>query len=195
MEVLLVRHMESTFNVAHRVQGQTNKSVLTSEGVLRAKKLSFALKEKYPHAEGLFSSDLVRARQTANELALPYSLPVVFDPRLREVSRGFFEGISYDSLLWKFYKKFEKRGIDLGTILPGMESLDLALDRFIQATTDKINSDRLFIVVSHGEVMRLFWARLSGFSLSQTLCSSAFHIRNGCVLEIDSTFNPKEVLL
>jgi broad specificity phosphatase PhoE len=67
--------MESTFNVAHLVQGQTNKSVLTSEGVLRAKKLSFALKEKYPHAEGLFSSDLVRARQTANELALPYSHP------------------------------------------------------------------------------------------------------------------------
>lgn len=187
--------MESTFNVTRRVQGQTNKSVLTSEGVLRAKKLSFALKEKYPHAEGLFSSDLVRAKQTATEFASPYSLPVVLDSRLREISRGFFEGVSYDSRLWKIYKRFERKGFDLGKVLPGVESLEFALDRFSVAIMPLIKSDSLSIVVSHGEVMRLFWAKLNGFTLGQTLKTSDFYIKNGCVLEIDSKLNPREVLL
>lgn len=63
MELLLVRHGESTWNVAGRMQGQTASPALTDRGRRQAVEAGAQLLAL--GAERLLTSDLLRARQTA----------------------------------------------------------------------------------------------------------------------------------
>ena len=47
----------------------------------------------------VWSSDLLRARQTAERIAEAHGLAVVTDERLRDVALGSLEGRSYDALV------------------------------------------------------------------------------------------------
>lgn len=47
----------------------------------------------------VWSSDLLRARQTAERIADAHGLAVVTDERLRDVALGSLEGRSYDALV------------------------------------------------------------------------------------------------
>ncbi|WP_236791377.1 histidine phosphatase family protein [Amycolatopsis sp. GM8] len=87
----LVRHGESEWNLAGRVQGQSPEAgALTPRGLDQAARAAAALAERA--AGAIFSSDLPRARQTAEVIAAALGLPVREDPRLREQNLGFLEG-------------------------------------------------------------------------------------------------------
>jgi broad specificity phosphatase PhoE len=97
--ILLVRHGETDWNAEKRIQGQTNSS-LNERGREQARALAEQLEGQ--QIDAVYSSDLDRARETAEILALRLDLPVVLDPDLRERNFGSWEGRTVDELeeLW-----------------------------------------------------------------------------------------------
>ncbi|HLW37236.1 MAG TPA: histidine phosphatase family protein [Candidatus Eremiobacteraceae bacterium] len=89
MQVLLVRHGETTWNLEGRYQGRKDPP-LSHRGLLQAQALAQRL-----HAEpiaAVFSSPLKRAAQTAQVCADALGLEVTLDSRLLEISHGAWEG-------------------------------------------------------------------------------------------------------
>ena len=87
LDLWLIRHGQSTWNVEGRTQGQQNPP-LTPLGEEQAKRLRPRLANL--HFDVVYSSDLARAAQTA-QIASPTN-NICYDKRLREISRGIYEG-------------------------------------------------------------------------------------------------------
>jgi broad specificity phosphatase PhoE len=93
--ILLVRHAQSTWNAAGLWQGQADPP-LSPEGLHQAARLATE-----PQLEGidlLLSSDLQRARQTAQAISFAYALPVTELVELREVDVGSWSGRTRDAI-------------------------------------------------------------------------------------------------
>ena len=93
----LVRHGESGWNLARRVQGQSVEAPsLTALGRAQARAAVELLAELAPRARLVVSSDLPRARETALIVAGGLGLPLRWDPGLREQDLGALEGRTLD---------------------------------------------------------------------------------------------------
>lgn len=90
--LILLRHGQTHYNVASRMQGQLDTD-LTEYGVAQAKTAAQALASRDPLL--IRSSDLRRARDTAQALAEVTGLPVETDIRLRETHLGDWQGLSH----------------------------------------------------------------------------------------------------
>ena len=94
----LVRHGESTWNLAGRIQGQSPEAGgLTSAGRAQARLTADLLADRSTRPAAIVASDLIRARETAEIIAARLSLPLEFDPELREQQLGVLEGQRLDS--------------------------------------------------------------------------------------------------
>ncbi|HEU5477437.1 MAG TPA: histidine phosphatase family protein [Gaiellaceae bacterium] len=89
--LLLVRHGETDWNADGRLQGQTDRP-LSDFGRRQARELAEELEDE--QLEAIYSSDLARARETAEIVGARLGLPVVFDPDLREKDWGTWEGLT-----------------------------------------------------------------------------------------------------
>jgi broad specificity phosphatase PhoE len=85
----LVRHGESTWNSLRLVQGYNDDAILTAVGRRQAEIMA---KTFAGPVVSLYSSDLRRARQTADALSRSLGLPLHTDARLRERNLGICEG-------------------------------------------------------------------------------------------------------
>jgi probable phosphoglycerate mutase len=90
--VLLVRHGETVWNVERRMQGGTDVP-LSDVGRAQARALAARLRGAPPVR--IVSSDLVRARETADVVAAACGVEVVVEPRLREQHLGAWEGRTF----------------------------------------------------------------------------------------------------
>ena len=87
----LVRHGESTWNVAGLAQGQHDEAELTERGLRQASDAAWQFRDHPIRA--IYASDLRRAQQTAAAFAAVVGVPVFADARLRERSLGVLEGV------------------------------------------------------------------------------------------------------
>jgi probable phosphoglycerate mutase len=94
-QLVVLRHGRTSWNATGRFQGQADVP-LDERGQLQAEQAAEVLAELSPAA--IYSSDLVRARATAEPLARACGLPVVTDERLREIHVGTWEGLTIDEL-------------------------------------------------------------------------------------------------
>jgi probable phosphoglycerate mutase len=92
----LVRHGESTWNIAGLAQGHNDEAELTERGLRQA--ADVAAQFGYRPVRAIYTSDLRRARQTAAAFAEVLGLPVYTDPRLRERSLGVLEGTAHEAI-------------------------------------------------------------------------------------------------
>jgi len=90
LTLLLVRHGQTEWNALGLMQGQTAHIPLTELGHAQAAAAAAELAGIRPGA--LISSDLLRARQTADHCARATGLPVAVTPALREQGYGVLEG-------------------------------------------------------------------------------------------------------
>jgi probable phosphoglycerate mutase len=95
LTLLLVRHGQSEWNAAGRMQGQTPHVPLTTLGHEQAGQAAAELARLTRDGAGpgwLLSSDLLRAVQTAEHCAAATGLPVQTTAALREQGYGVLEG-------------------------------------------------------------------------------------------------------
>lgn len=89
-EVLIIRHGQTDWNKMKRLQGHSDIP-LNDKG--RQQALALAEMLQGETLDGVYSSDLLRAFNTAEEIAKWHQLNVHADPHLRERCYGVFEGM------------------------------------------------------------------------------------------------------
>ena len=132
--ILLVRHGETEWNAAGRVQGWTD-SPLSDRGRAQAARLAARL-AAFPLA-AVYASDLSRARDTARALAAPHGLPVLDDPGLRERCYGDWEGLTLSELEARYPDAWDRyhRQRALDVLIPGGETWEEVAARVVPSCT------------------------------------------------------------
>jgi len=89
--ICFIRHGETDWNVDKRIQGQTDIP-LNETGMRQA--LAMAFNAAHHSFDAIYSSDLMRAHDTAKMLAERRGLEIKTLPQLRERHYGIFQGIT-----------------------------------------------------------------------------------------------------
>ena len=151
--LVLVRHGETAWNRAARIQGHTDIP-LSALGLAQAERLAEALADE-PLA-AIYASDLSRARQTAEALARVHGLSLRLDVGLRERSFGRFEGLSWDEISQGFPEDAARwRQREPGFAVGGGESL-IAFSARCLAAARRAAADHPgqgIAIVAHGGVL------------------------------------------
>ena len=95
MEVYFLRHGETEWNREKRIQGSTEWTDLTDEGVRAAEAARDGMMAAGLRFDRLYTSPYRRALHTAQILGAGLGLEPVVDRRLRELSFGRYEGTEY----------------------------------------------------------------------------------------------------
>jgi probable phosphoglycerate mutase len=153
--LVLWRHGRTAWNAQGRAQGQRDVP-LDDVGVEQARAAAARLASLGPSA--IVSSDLLRAADTAAELARLTGLDVVYDRRLREVNFGEREGMTLEESLTRFPEQTRRwlRGEEVR--FPGGETYLETAERFADALSDvaaATGADDTAVVVAHGGAMRV----------------------------------------
>jgi len=152
-QLIIVRHGETEWNIKSIRQGNLD-SRLTEKGMAQAKALAQRLARE--HFTALYSSDLGRAVQTAEEVASVTGHEIITDPRLRERHLGIFQGLSGEEIKQKHPEEYKlHRSLGPDYVIPGGESVRQQVARNI-AYLNEIGSKHLgetIVVVTHGGVI------------------------------------------
>jgi probable phosphoglycerate mutase len=162
--LLLIRHGETAWNAAGRIQGQLDVP-LSATGVWQAQRLATRLAAE-PIA-AVFASDLARAALTAQPLAQALGLAIVFDRRLRERHFGIFEGHTLEEVAARFPAEFAAwRARDPHWAIPGGESGAQLIGRALAALDDiaQRHAGQTVAVVAHGGVLDAAYRHARGLA-------------------------------
>jgi len=144
--ILLARHGETDWNLNRRVQGHSD-TPLNNTGRAQARALGEELAGE--RIDAVYSSDLVRAHETARAVAEPRGLGVTAIRDLRERHFGTWEGMTDDEIFARFDPTPETSWGD-GETREEMAGRVLDALRRIAATHPKSR----VLVVSHGGPLR-----------------------------------------
>ena len=163
--ICMVRHGETEWNAEGRVQGQTDIP-LSAVGVQQAHKVAAVLSEH--DFSAIYSSDLMRVRQTAEPSVRRLALPLELDPDLRERHYGIFERLLYTEVRSRYpehYERFHNKDPDFD--FEGGESLRVFYERSLRAIERIIDrhSGEQVLVFTHGGVLDMIHRRARGLGL------------------------------
>ncbi|HJQ43489.1 MAG TPA: histidine phosphatase family protein [Jatrophihabitantaceae bacterium] len=204
MELLLVRHGESTANVAREAALAAGAEVIAVEqrdpdvplsqlGAAQADALGRWLAG--PGAawrpDAVWSSPYVRARQTAEVTlgAAGLNIPIRIDERLRDKELGILDTLTWQGVQQRYPLEADRRRW-LGKFYyraPGGEAwTDVALRvRSVLADIQQIDADRRVLVVVHDAVVMLFRYVCEGMTEEQILTvARATSITNGAITRL-----------
>ena len=161
--IILWRHGRTEWNVAGRVQGQTDVP-LDDVGLQQARESAARLATLRPSR--ILSSDLRRAADTAAALSELCGVPVETDARLRELEFGAREGLTWAEA-WEQMPEGMQAWIEGDeTKIPGSETHHEAGDRFAESLREHVEdlgADETLVVVAHGGVARVGACSFLGF--------------------------------
>jgi probable phosphoglycerate mutase len=153
--ILLVRHGETDWNRDRRWQGHADPP-LNETGRRQSEQLAEALLADPPAA--VYSSDLRRARETAEIVARRLELPVRIDPRLREVDVGEWSGLTLAEIE-RLYPEGVRRREAGGTGWERGETYEAMGERVLGALHEiaAAHDGGRVLVVTHGGPMGRVW--------------------------------------
>jgi broad specificity phosphatase PhoE len=163
----LVRHGQTDWNVQGRFQGQADPP-LNEIGLSEARALAGQLAGQ--HFDALYSSDLLRARQTAEIIASATGLEIRIEPCLREINQGEWEGMLFEDIQASHPQiKESRKNASLTFRPPGGESLQEVISRVLPVY-DEIaikHPDGKVMVVSHGVTLAIALSKAQKIPLSR----------------------------
>ena len=163
----LVRHGQTDWNVAGRIQGQADPP-LNATGLAQAQNLAARLDGTAYAA--LYTSDLTRARQTAAVLAGHSPSPPRLEPRLREINHGAWDGLLLGEIQARFAESWaEYQRLPELARPPGGETVGEVAARVAAALGDiAARHPRAdVLVVSHGLAIATVLCQAQGRPLGQ----------------------------
>ena len=165
--VWLVRHGMTDWNEQGRFCGRSD-ILLSAQGREQAQWLAIHLHSLIPHPVSVYSSDLLRARETAETIASSSGIPVVISQQLREIDFGDFEGLTYQEVETRFpdhlgfFTEPEKYAPLHGELLTDVvQRTQYALTSLLH----ELPASHDIILVSHGGALRALLCSLLGMPL------------------------------
>ena len=161
----LVRHGQSIGNAKREFLGHTDKD-LSELGYLQAQKTADFLANE--RIDIIYSSDLIRAYNTAVPHAKLRGMEIIPDKNLREMYAGIWEGMRVEDILANYAHEFLdewRANFGLST-LPGGESVQHAAERFY-AEVKRIaeaNRGKRILIAAHAAVIKAFWGKMTSTS-------------------------------
>ncbi|MGV3345852.1 2,3-diphosphoglycerate-dependent phosphoglycerate mutase GpmB [Enterobacteriaceae bacterium LUAb1] len=182
LQVYLVRHGETLWNAARRIQGQSD-SELTKKGERQAYRVGERVKPL--GITHVIASDLARTQRTAQIIAQACGCNVTLDLRLRELNMGVLEGRFLDALseeeeAWRYSLV---NGTKEGRI-PGGESMSELANRMTDALNAclKLPQGSRPLLVSHGMALGVLISLLLGVPAGS---ERRLRLRNGSISRVD----------
>jgi broad specificity phosphatase PhoE len=163
--IYLVRHGQSDWNAANRFQGHVDRP-LTDLGREQAGELARELAATA--LQGIYSSPLRRALDTATAVAVGHKLEVVADDGLREVDVGSWAGLTRAEVEERYPGEFRRwvaggDGWEDGETYQQMSARVLAC---VLRIADA-HEDGAILVVSHGGPIRAIQAAAAGMTVHE----------------------------
>jgi probable phosphoglycerate mutase len=169
MDLWLVRHGESTWNVLGLAQGQNDRATLTERGLYQADQVAdeLAAEAHRRPLTAVWTSDLRRALLTAAPVARRLNLPLRPDARLRERHLGGLEGGLSTGLVPAVTGISGGRVTDPDARPDGGESLRDMQTRLQSFVDDLPETPGDAVVVAHGGSVRMLRACLTGVPVEE----------------------------
>jgi len=180
-EIILIRHGETEWNSQQRMQGHSN-SDLSSVGQAQIQALGLWMKNE--PIDHIYSSDSLRAKQTAEAITQFSGHELKIDLRLREKNLGVFEGLTSEEARERHpevFRLFKTAGSKY--VIDEGESTQQLQDRALEIVNEiriKHQEERV-LLVTHGGFIRVVMKHSLGLSL-ETL--TRFLIRNTGVFRL-----------
>ena len=181
MKIAFLRHGPTDWNAQGRIQGHTDIP-LSEEGLEKMRSLRAPVA-----AARVFVSPLLRARQTAQAMALESPL---LDDRLKEQHWGDWEGLSRAQILERDGKDaFIRAGLGALFCPPGGESTQALNDRVASFLKDIAVEDGDAIAIAHLGVLRAAYTLATGWDML-TPMPKELDVSRALILELDSQGSP-----
>ncbi len=156
MSIYLIRQGETAGNAERRLQRPDVP--LNEAGLAQARQLGVRLRDV--GIAHVLSSDLLRARQTAEAVGRATGSPIEFDPLLQERNFGDLRGMLHRDLGPDLFSEHhDPPGGESGEVFS--ERVGRAWQRIIECSAE-VESRGHLAVVTHGLVYRLLFARHVG---------------------------------
>ena len=179
--LILVRHGETDLNTENRMQGQSDPP-LNARGRAQAEAVGRRLAGEA--LQVAIASDLQRAWETATIITAGSSVSLSAEPRLREMSFGDWEGLTYEQIQARDPDVLARWGADvLGFTPPGGENLRQFAKRVgpvLEALIQE-HEDETLLLVAHGGSLQLLIALALGLSPEKYW---QFYLSPGSVSEV-----------
>jgi len=159
---IVIRHGQAVSNQNQTLSSwpEKFKNHLTKKGIKEIRRIIPKLKKE--RIDLIFTSDLLRTKQTAQMLAKKLKLKVNFDKRLREVNVGIFNGelvkqwnIFFANNLEKFIKKSPQG--------ENRREIKKRIIDFIEDIDEKY-SNKNILIIGHGDPLRILQGSVKGLS-------------------------------
>lgn len=159
--IYIVRHGETDYNVNHITQGHTDSN-LTENGIKQAEALAQVFKDI--QFDIVYSSDLSRAKRTAEIITLDRNITVNTSKLLRERSYGMYDGrpssifVSENKEILEKLKtlpRLEKRKVKFAPDIESDEEINHRMITFL-SELDETNENKTILITTHGGIMRAF---------------------------------------
>lgn len=166
MKCYLVRHGKDDDSV----RGGCSDAPLTEQGIEQVNALANDLASNLQlNISRIFSSDLFRAKQTAEIISKAINVPVVYLPQFREVNNGVLAGMKNTEALKKYPGLFWNT-LDWNECYPEGESPHAFFDRVQNAWYAFVNriqdQGEDVILVTHGGVINVILHIINGLEYS-----------------------------
>ena len=164
--IVLWRHGQTDWNLVNRFQGHSDIP-LNQTGIEQARRAAPLLFGLRPSK--IISSDLIRAKQTAEELANLSKLPIHIDPGLRETNGGKWEGRTGAENRADDYEKFvnwlDGNDEPAGDFGERRSEIALRAVTVIEHALDQ--KTETLVVVTHGGTARIIIGKMLGLPMTQ----------------------------
>jgi probable phosphoglycerate mutase len=181
--LILVRHGETDWNAENRLQGQQDVP-LNEIGIHQADDIARALADE--SLDVIYTSDLIRASETAARIAARHGLTPVPDVRLRQSAKGRWEGLTWGEIAERYPADLERWRRDQTYLPPGGETTAhyLARLRDFFEYVQRAHPDQTVVAVSHGHVSRMLICRALGLDFA---LAGLFTIGNAALVDLSLT--------
>ena len=167
MNLIIVRHAESTGNAEGRIQGQDDFP-LSDRGRRQAALLRGRFESEGYLPTHIYSSPLSRTLETAWIASAGWDLPITEWDDLMETDMGVFSGLRWEDAQARFpemWRRFaETRNMD---VVDGAETFEQRMERGSRVVdrimAEHTNEDRV-LIFSHGGIMQYQITRVMGTS-------------------------------
>lgn len=163
--IIAIRHGETAWNVDTRIQGQLDIG-LNATGRWQAQRLALTLSDE--PIQAIYSSDLLRARETARSIASATGQALQTHVGLRERDFGVFQGKTFAEIeaTWPDHAAHWRKRDPLWAP-PGGESLTDVRRRITRTAFELAarHSGEQIVLVAHGGVMDVLYRAATGQDL------------------------------